>query len=85
MFVEATCASVCLSAVDTPKSLIFAVFALLDSGLDMYVDFNLEIFASQFVVVEAFCSLVELFTVESFELTLSGCVFNSSLNVYDFL
>ena len=85
MFAEATCASVCFGAVDTPKSLIFAVFALLESGLDMYVDFILEFLAFQFVVVEAFCSLVELFTVESFELTLSGCVFNSSLNVYDFL
>ena len=85
MFAEATCASVCFGAGDTPKSLIFAVFALSESGLDMYVDFILEFLAFQFVVVEAFCSLVELFSVDTLELSSPGCVFNSCLNFYDFL
>ena len=85
MFVEATCGSVGFSAVDAPKSLIFAVFALSESGLDVYVDFILEFLAFEFVVVDAFCSLVDFFIVESFELSLSGCVFNSCLDIYDFL
>ena len=43
MFVEATCVSVDFSAVDAPKSLFFAVFALLESGLYVYVDFLLKL------------------------------------------